>query len=138
MHIYIHMGIYPLLSLLTIISKFPTLSKSQRTKRKINAFSIFGIFYTTHHHNEGRFPRCVFRHIIGVKDVAKIIKNYKSNNFYKKKYNSRTTKTFHAIASIHFIWGNRRSKCKSNENDKQSYNHTPQTAKSVWKTVPDS
>lgn len=79
------MGIYPLLSLLTIISKFPTLSKSQRTKRKINAFSIFGIFYTTHHHNEGRFPRCVFRHIIGVKDVAKIIKNYKSNNFYKEK-----------------------------------------------------
>lgn len=54
------MGIYPLLSLLTIISKFPTLSKSQRTKRKINAFSIFGIFYTAHHHNERRFPDVSF------------------------------------------------------------------------------
>jgi hypothetical protein len=57
----IPMSIYPLLSSLTVILvKFPTLSKSQRTKRVINAFSIYGILNAISHHGEISFPNvCV-------------------------------------------------------------------------------
>ena len=89
----IPMSIYPLLSSLTVILvKFPTLSKSQRTKRVINAFSIYGypqcdfppqreIFS-----QRAQIARCHLLHIIGVKMSAKIRKIPVNRKFSLKNF----------------------------------------------------
>ena len=59
MRIIIPMSIYRCNVSWQDLEKFPRLLKSQRTKRMINAFSIYGILKAISHHNGRSFPKCV-------------------------------------------------------------------------------